>query len=1052
MDSSRATPVASRNRNPAELAEAADSPLGILAAIASPSPPIKARPVSLASTLLANTNSSSTTQIDLIDSGDNGNGNVNSTKDSSALASIEPASLKTPLLTSFSPKSANGSNSESTSSPPVSPSRQAVLRKDTKGASSASNESTSSASSGTTAKAASTLSAIPATQLDVLALVTATSPPMPSRRRWALHSTQKPLSKEANSDVNTPVRIREAQEMHPNDNSHNSGSDTESEDELTLRSHSARIRSRYYDLHPRLSQLAGTSYGIRGNTMFEGTGPGQVLFASAQARRTNPSLFTAGGLADNRLSASTRVPRYTSREFRRDEQSGSRLINGYLGSDAGLSETDDEIPSNRQTPVSIRRSAQRQQGNQPMTDHDPHIQVTDDRHRRELLYAGERIPPASEPALNRRSSRRIPNGIQGSILSKQLSQLAEDDRETANSPDLQADAGQSRYSSLSVSPPPSPSQRQHRRSKKPRSNRSRMLSGSETETDTELTTRQLASGTETDQSISSRHHNGLRHTRLAPELTRPEAYPRPPSNARRVDIGVGHDSRHNQQNHHHQNKPSKRSHQGTQADSGGETTETDEEFFGHVRALHSSIRPPRRVVRQLASLRARNVQPTTLNLAAYRQPAHYSNQSGFTSPVQERYAGSQVSYQAHTAPTTGIPHEDPGPGLGLGISSAAGQQHSTQYLGAPRVLSTPSLVAGPGISRAMDNREPALNAQDCYGSNQSLHLSPSSEAQAHQQQLERRGYYRHPVPGNEGDSLNRGRTRGDISHEQQLTMSDEFTYKGAALRRLEKSHVRSSASGAGMQGTFTSRKRALTAPSTLDPPLRKRGQYGSSGRLLNSTASLLEDENEEFYTGADGQTYGRPGTTSVGGSGSNTPNSGGQGYYHQKQHGGGGQGYTLGASPMSSLRSSLVSRTEQPRNSRLYSPSSQSVDLHSTRLSFESLRSDSHVLGAEADSHDGAVSLESSKEIIAPGAGPGSPSMDAALRRTRRRHGSSGVSAVTRQSQSPSDRASSGIMHTSYHQNPSAQIRRSGHNDVAAAVTSSPRNDILFPAIDSNQG
>ncbi|KAJ2746691.1 hypothetical protein H4S06_005205, partial [Coemansia sp. BCRC 34490] len=71
--------------------------------------------------------------------------------------------------------------------------------------------------------------AIPASQLDVLALVTATSPPMPSRRRWAAalgHSTSKPIVSY--------------------DCSGNSSSDTVSEDELTLRSHSARIRSRHH--------------------------------------------------------------------------------------------------------------------------------------------------------------------------------------------------------------------------------------------------------------------------------------------------------------------------------------------------------------------------------------------------------------------------------------------------------------------------------------------------------------------------------------------------------------------------------------------------------------------------------------------------------------------------------------------------------------------------------------------------------------------------------------------------------------------------------------
>ncbi|KAJ2857902.1 hypothetical protein J3B02_000660 [Coemansia erecta] len=776
---------------------------------------------------------------------------------------------------------------------------------------------------------------------------------MPSRRRWVLHSTPKPLTAGANDDVNTPVRNGKNGNTLKNSNSPDSGSDTVSEDELTLRSYSARIRSRHYNLQPRLIALPAQAtsssgdavyrHGIfEGNSAGAGAGagagvePGKPLFASAQARRKNPSMFATNGFTERHPSVSARAPRYKRRELGNDSRSRSNAMNVRSDNDNVLAKTDDEMPSNRKTPTHICRSAQRHPENQLAMEAIDYPQAIHVRNRAGSVSDREKLPPASEPSLNGRSRRHIPNGIQGSVLSKQLSQLVEDEGEAAGHSGEHANSGvPSRYSSLSISPPPSPSQRQHRRSKRIRSGRSTMLSGSETETDTELATRQLASGAETDRSAASRYQNGSLHARITPE------------------------------------------HQDAQIDSEGDTTETDEEFFGPSRALHSSIRPPRRVVRQLASLRARNVQPTALDLSAHRQPvAYYANYSELTSPVEEAFSGSHYPYQTHTAPATGIPHAESGASMGLGISSAAGQPRDAQNIGAPRVLSTPSLVAGQGISGAIRN--------------------------------------------------------------------------GAALRRLEKSHARGSTGGGGgggTQGSFVSRKRALTAPSTLDPPLRKRGQYGPNGRLLNSTASLLEDENEEDgYSGnTDGQVYGRTGTASVGASGSNTPNGNGYGYYKQRQHysgnGRAGQSYALGASPMSSLRSSLVSRIDPPRDLRLYSPSSQNIELQSTRLSFESLRSDNQTLGACTDS------LE-----VASSAVPGSPSMDAALRQTRRRQGSSGISAAARQSQSPSVRTSSGFPHASNHQHTS-QIGGgcSGPNVVATAVTTSPRNDILFPPIDSNQ-
>ncbi|KAJ1797821.1 hypothetical protein LPJ75_006971, partial [Coemansia sp. RSA 2598] len=354
-------------------------------------------------------------------------------------------------------------------------------------------------------------------------------------------------------------------------------------------------------------------------------------------------------MAERRLSASAKAPRYRDHGLGHDSRAVGRAMDGRSGSDDVLTETGEEMPSIRRTPLSTRRHENGHPDDRPAAKGAPYPQVVDDghghrqRYRSESIGSSERQPPASEPSLNRRIRRRMPNGMQGSVLSKQLSQLAEDDGEAINGAGNHGNNGPSRYSSLSISPSPSPSQRQHRRSKRTRSSRPNLLSGSETETDTELATRQLPSGTETDRSVTSRYQSGSLYTRVAPEFSRLPAYPRPPPNARRADVDAHGNTayyRHDKQ----QGQQRKRRHQDTRTDSGGETTETDEEFFGPPRALHSSIRPPRRVVRQLASLRARNVQPTALDLSAHRQQReHYANYGEFASPVEEGYGDLRSS-------------------------------------------------------------------------------------------------------------------------------------------------------------------------------------------------------------------------------------------------------------------------------------------------------------------------------------------------------------------------------------------------------------------------
>ncbi|KAJ2389144.1 hypothetical protein GGI05_003589, partial [Coemansia sp. RSA 2603] len=267
--------------------------------------------------------------------------------------------------------------------------------------------------------------------------------------------------------------------------------------------------------------------------------------------------------------------------------------------------------------------------------------------------------------------------------------------------------------------------------------------------------------------------------------------------------------------------------------SDGDATETDDEFFGPVHAIHSSIRPPQRVVRHLASLRTQNMAPMSLDFTG---AGRIEATSGYatTNRANQLFTGHLET--GHATSSGQRPSE-----LGLGISSAENGTSNSSGLGPPRILSTPALAARPAIAAVVHGAAPSdRDTVERHSALQSYNVQPHYQ----HQETQHRPLYEDSNP------LSNGAPYQNHSQNGPTQAPDDFTYKGAALRRLEK-------------GTSSSRKRALTAPSSLDPPLRKRGQFGPNGRVVNSTTSLLEDENEYAYS----QANRRAGTSSVGDSG-----------------------------------------------------------------------------------------------------------------------------------------------------------------------------------------
>ncbi|KAJ2157976.1 hypothetical protein GGF46_004113 [Coemansia sp. RSA 552] len=690
---------------------------------------------------------------------------------------------------------------------------------------------------------------------------------MPSRRRWVGHSTPKPAFADSRSNY-TPANGRRRSRGTGSD----SGSETVSENEQTLRSYSSRAQARHVSV--RMRPLPSESL--------------QSPLAAAQgakAAHSRSGLYP--GNEQLRQTASARIPRTRSHAIGNGVR---RREKRKAGDDSGgeTTETDEEMLSHVQTPVPRRRGARNAQG-----------------HTLDPAERGPRVLPVSEPPLQRRSRKDIHNGARGTNLTQQLSELVEETDEI--DPGLAEHRSGSHDSSISLSPSPSRGQQRHARR---RTRAQAQASGSETETDTELAGRIPGSETETETTNSTASGGvaaaGDKHpARLRPH-SRSQLPPVPP--LRRNGEACG--------------------------ESDGDTTETDDDFFPPPRTVSSSAQHPRRAVPRLAGLRAQQLSSTS-------RPLPQPSSSGL--PATARLP--------HTTPATA---EGEGSNMGLGISSGRPGQRSSSG----RVLSTPSLAASSAMSSAVHGMPPPQS------------YVPDGHSLVHH-----------------GSSMPQEPPRDPFTHA-----SEDLTYRGAALRRLEKSYARGGP--AGTEHGTVSRKRALTAPSSYDPPLRRRALYGLGGKMITSADSLLEDEHEGGYTGP------------------------GSGYSTPPEHGRhlGSRNGLLGESPVSSLRSSLLSRAPgppQPAGSAQRTP--QTLPTH-TPLD-------------KPPGEDEPADMAS---------GPGSPSMDAALRQSRKRR------------RSPSS-ATSSPMPSQQPASPGSR-KRISRTPPSTAHQASPRPELMFPPIDSDTG
>ncbi|KAJ2821509.1 hypothetical protein GGI24_004195, partial [Coemansia furcata] len=664
--------------------------------------------------------------------------------------------MHTPKLESGFPE-----RSQRPASPLYSPSTRAARRKTLRGspdggaakeAGDALEQSASATSSASSVPARSPLrpGAIPATQLDVLALVTATSPPMPSRRRWAGHGTPKAASVRAN-DITTPVSgLYGTRGGKEGKGGGGSSSDTVSEDEDQLRSHSSRLRARYHSVQMRA--LPGTppvAYRNSGVRSEHATGAAYPTFY-AQGQR--PSLATP-----------------------------ARAQAGRKASDGESTTTDEDAFVQSKTPAMRRvpASSHRTQAAPPAL---PQSSAS-------TGYAPlNGVAPASEPALGWRTRPRMDARPFGVALSKQLAELTEEPEDDAGGSRV---IHQLRDLSASLSPLPSPSQsrRSHPRTKRMRARTNGQRPGSETETDNECDrAAQRGRGMEprAERSLSTSSNNA----------------PMPPVGSAAFN---GHMSPVSGRDAHQLRLPPV-THLGgppprrgaarppppapTGGDSGGETTETDDDFFDTSRSFHYSIRPPRRVVRQLASLRERNLHPAALDL--HSQP-----------PLLP-------SYQPHTAPVVGS-GSGSSDSFGLGISASGGsasRSASGPHAGPARIVSTPTPAAAASLALAVHEHRRQLPRPS---------LGSPGPPPIRQQPVA----YHHATEQRANPMHNSSMSR-EFARDPFAPMPDEFTYKAAALRRLERSHHRGGAPGGDAPDSSANRKRALTAPSSYDPPLAKR--------------------------------------------------------------------------------------------------------------------------------------------------------------------------------------------------------------------------------------
>ncbi|KAJ1959254.1 hypothetical protein GGI12_004431 [Dipsacomyces acuminosporus] len=860
--------------------------------------------------------------------------------------------------------------------------------------------------------------AIPATQLDVLALVTATSPPMPSRRKWVAHSTPKPAFSREQQTV-TPRKeapgLPPTKALAQNGADNASDSDTVSEDEQTLRSYSARFRARYQSVSMRPLPGTGSS--------------------SAYAIRSRP---LHSSINDKHLHRS-RLP-------------SDQNDNG----DGDTTETDEEMASRAGSPTPHRSTTPNYQihptADAPATGADiaaaaplalpkqndvgPQAPVSrviayerDPKHMHAFsptlgsVFESSRFAPATEPVMRRRPQRHSRKGVSGFNMARQLSELAEVGEDDESGGAFGASRG-SRDSSVSLSPSPSPSRRQRLRVRRAQARKMASRSGSDTETDAELVNRLPGSETETDKSHSTQNTTAGIGSR-SPSSSNSQALDSSTLTMQRGDTmrsNTSGDTTDSAEMGFFSNRsytsvrgpytreanqrllrvtrgdeaqllvrplgtPESRGPAAAQREHGhaygghgnaasdGETTETDDEFFGPAHAVHYSIRPPRRVVRHLASLRARHPEPAALNLQHKSAPPVQATRpfqvnagprpplppqsfersrfataatTAATAAMRTSLSASETVRGPHTAPAATTTSGD-GNGFGLGLSMSGAINGEATNQGPPRTSSTPMIAARPAISSA-------IRMAPSYAPK---HPHPPVQQQQQQQHRD-----------SNTNGLRNSSLRREFSRDPFVPASDEFTFKGAAMRRLEKTHSKS----AGDAQTCANRKRALTAPSFLEAAENKRPKGGLRIKATRST-HLLEGDGEdekEQHSGSDSRysdihaeesrclPAAAPSAVSM-----------------------------PGISPVSSLRSSLVTgqgpshmQPQGPLESASHAPSGEGQGLEQPP---STPKSASAPAGARTESSEKPGSAADSAADT-PAIDVGSPSMDAALRREQRAH------------------------------------------------------------------
>ncbi|KAJ2215512.1 hypothetical protein EV179_002105 [Coemansia sp. RSA 487] len=910
--------------------------------------------------------------------------------------------------------------------------------------------------------------AIPASQLDVLALVTATSPPMPSRRRWGAAPSHNITPKPAVS------------------HDHSDGSDTVSEDELTLRSHSARIRSRHHAVQLRPLPHA--------HNEFDADSHGALKFKSAANQHDRYQ-------QQQRLTMSAKPLRFHGPITRTAKPQGLHQNGARVRRSSGeTTETDEE---NQQQQQKLSGHTMTPRGRRFVGYPPPNAAIAASS---AAGIAAQSMAPASEPAIHRRTRRhRLHENARGVVLSKQLSELTEETEGNDGIGGAHGEPSRSPESSLSLSSSPSasPSRQQRMRTKRLRARKRVQQSGSETETDVEMASRLPGSETETDPSLSngtstpsagSGSANGAAlaggaatftdarngtHRRLVGRSSStvnrlpPFAGDRaskdgtaPSTGSRPMLPPIAQLDRYIRPRHQgERDRADALEDRDGGNSSGGETTETDEEFFGPSRAFHSSIRPSKRVVRHLASLRAQQSHPpAALQLGARPRPPHpsrrhldahdraYSIQPEAPQPISSGSSNGGGGYgphysidgQSYTAPVSATDPSGNG-GFGLGIGSLDGDyEHrgTGVAVSQTRVVSTPESVAIPSMSSAIRGtpRPAPRDAASGYAAARSDHIGGR------------------PVRANSGasSSSHNSSMRREFARDPFAPVANEFTYHGAALRRLEKSYVRgsalangngppsSSSAAAAAAAAAANRKRALTAPSSYDPPGFASGRgglgryahsgVGISGRAISSSEAFFDDDHDASQRGRANR--------SLASSNAGTPPE-----WNQPLD---ARIHPLGVSPVSSLRSSLLSHQHrafpQPPLSSANSPTVSTTNAHHQAVAAKATAAIEPAHGGESGTF--AVAPEEEEEDLHER--PVSPSMDAVLRQSRKRQHSSGAITLPFSDSSPlsqSNKNSDDTRSPSSKRRAHVEDKEEPSHKTAPSSASPKPNDVVFPPI-----